>query len=109
MNWEDVSPVAVIVALLGTGGAGLFAREIADIASKVRAGISTKESKRKADIVAERNAALAEAAQHKKDAEQQRVLRIGWQEYAGKLLFLLSRNGITATPLPDELEDTLSS
>lgn len=44
-------PVALIVALIGTGGAGLFIREIVDVVLKVVLGISAKESKRKLDLV----------------------------------------------------------
>ena len=103
----DGGLVTLLVACLGTGGAGLMLREIFDIISKVRAGVSTKENKRKTDIVGQRMEALREAAAAKLEAEEQRALRIKWQEYTGILLYLLRTNGISPTPLPAELEDTL--
>ena len=59
-------PVALVVALIGTGGAGLFVREIVDVFCKLVLGISAKESKRKLDLVqraedAEDRADLADA------------------------------------------------
>lgn len=98
---QDVNLVAVIVAVLGAGGLGAFVRELADIISKVRRGVSTKETNRKNDIIAMRDAAV-------KAAEEERSRRIAIQEYAGTLRWQLRENGITPTALPDDFDDTLN-
>lgn len=98
---QDVNLVTIIVAVLGAGGLGAFAREIADIVSKVRRGVSTKETNRKNDIIAQRDTAT-------KAAEEERRRRIAWQEYSGSLRWQLRENGLTPSELPDDLEDTLN-
>lgn len=97
----ELELVPTIVALVGTGGLGLFAREIVDIISKVRRGVATKESKRKADIIAQRDTAM-------RAAEEERARRIAFQEYSGALRYQLRVNGLNPDPLPDGLEDTLN-
>lgn len=98
---ESVSIVTILVAVLGAGGLGAFAREIADIISKVRRGVSTREADRKNDIIAERDAAV-------KAAEDERRRRIAWQEYSGALRWQLRENGHDPNPLPDDVEDTIN-
>ncbi|MEV8269161.1 hypothetical protein AB0P19_02365 [Microbacterium oleivorans] len=103
---DDINFVAILVACLGTGGLGLFAREIADIVSKVRRGVSTRETNRRNDIIGQRDAALARAADQEKRADHEREKRIAWQEHAGRLTFQLRVNGVHPDPLPDGVEDT---
>lgn len=105
---QDVNIVAILVACLGAGGLGAFAREIADIASKVRRGVSTRESNRKNDIIGQRDAALAREQAEQKRADDERRRRIAWQEYAGLLAFRLRIAGIAPDELPDGLEDTVN-
>lgn len=105
---ENVNVVAVIVAVLGAGGLGAFARELADIASKVRRGVSTREVNRKNDIIAQRDAAIAREATEQARADAERQRRIAWQEHAGLLAFRLRTNGVAPDALPDGLEDTLN-
>ncbi|MCK2031255.1 hypothetical protein [Microbacterium galbinum] len=105
---ENVNLVTIIVAVLGAGGLGAFAREIADIASKVRRGVSTRESNRKNDIIAQRDAALAREKAEQQRADAERHARIGWQGYAGTLAFRLRSSGVIPDALPDDLEDTLN-
>lgn len=106
MEGQDLVPI--IVALLGAGGLGAFAREIADIISKVKRGVSTRESNRKNDIIAQRDAAVKQADDERRAAETERSKRIALQEYAGTLRWRLRENGVAPDPLPDELEDTLN-
>lgn len=103
---QDVNIVAILVACLGAGGLGAFAREIADIASKVRRGVSTRESNRKNDIIGQRDAAIASAEAERKRADDERQLRIGWQNYAAQQAYKLRLAGGAPDPLPDGLEDT---
>lgn len=105
---ENVSLVTILVAVLGAGGLGAFAREIADIVSKVRRGVSTRESNRKNDIISQRDAALQRANDEQKRADDERRRRIAWQEYAGILAFRLRISGVNPDPLPDGLEDTIN-
>jgi len=103
---QDVNIVAVLVACLGAGGLGAFVRELADIASKVRRGVSTRESNRKNDIIGQRDEALARAVREQKRADAERDRRIGWQNYAADLAYKLRLAGVAPDPLPDGLEDT---
>ncbi len=105
---QDVNLVAILVACLGAGGLGAFAREIADIASKVRRGVSTRESNRKNDIIAQRDSAIARFEAEQKRADEERRRRIAWQEYAGILAYRLRVAGIAPDTLPDGLEDTIN-
>ena len=102
------NPMPIIVALLGAGGLGAFAREIADIVSKVKRGVSTKETNRKNDIIAQRDAAVADARASREREELERQRRIAFQEYAGTLRWRLRENGVAPDPLPDDIEDTLN-
>jgi hypothetical protein len=52
---ESINIVALVVALLGVGGIGVFFREIVGIITLIRNGVSAKESKRKNDLVAQRD------------------------------------------------------
>ncbi|SDG21284.1 hypothetical protein [Microbacterium sp. 77mftsu3.1] len=97
----DLDLVPIIVAFLGAGGLGAFAREIVDIISKVKRGVSTKETNRKNDIIAQRDSAV-------RAAEAERDRRIAFQEYSGVLRYQLRVNGVVPDPLPDGLEDTLN-
>lgn len=105
---EKTSLVTIIVAVLGAGGLGAFAREIADIVSKVRRGVSTRESNRKNDIIGQRDAAVERANAEQARADFERTLRIAWQGYAGTLAYRLRSSGVIPDSLPDDLEDTLN-
>lgn len=105
---ENVNVVTIIVAVLGAGGLGAFAREIADIASKVRRGVSTRETNRKNDIIGQRDAAVLRANAEQARADLERERRISWQGYAGTLAYQLRSSGVAPSSLPDDLEDTLN-
>jgi hypothetical protein len=88
----DILPL--VVAVLGAGGAGAFFREIIAGVLKVIGGVSARESKRKIDIVQQRDEALARAtaADLRADAEAEKRRRV--QENEARLRRLCIVNGI---------------
>lgn len=98
------SPVALVVAILGSAGLGGFLREIVSGISKLRSGISAKESVRKRDLVGERDYEFDRA-----EAEARNRRRI--EEYAAKLRRLLVEQGydslIPRWPKLEEIPDRL--
>jgi Sec-independent protein translocase protein TatA len=99
---ENINVVAIVVAVVGAGGFGVFVREIADVVTKVRNGVSAKESKRKNDLVAQRDYEY-------RRAESEARNRRRMEEYAARLRRALveanADNKITPWPV---LEDTLT-
>lgn len=81
------NPVALVVAILGSAGLGGFFREIFLGLSKLRSGISAKESGRKRDLVTERDYEYDRA-----EAESRNRRRL--EEYASKLRRALVENGL---------------
>lgn len=86
-NW-----VAIVVGLLGAGGIGAAVREIVGVVTLARSGVSGREDKRRTDIIAQRDHALAlqaeaEAGERAADtrANEQFGLRLRWQEEAARL------------------------
>lgn len=86
-NW-----VAIVVALLGAGGIGAAIRELVGVVTLARNGVSGREDKRRVDIIAQRDHALAlqaeaEAGERAADtrANEQSELRLRWQEEAARL------------------------
>lgn len=57
---EGTNWVAIIIAILGAGGFGAAIREVVSVVTLARQGVSGKEDKRRTDIVAMRDWALAE-------------------------------------------------
>lgn len=106
MTWEDVSPVALLVAVIGAGGIGVFFRDIVDVFLKLRDGLSAREKNRKIDIVQQRDQALRreEKAWEQRDAEAAKRRRM--EEHASELRRLAIENGIEPPPYP-VLERTL--
>ncbi|WP_104317348.1 hypothetical protein [Rathayibacter sp. AY1E1] len=76
---ESVNIVALIVAVLGAGGIGVFFRELVSIITLIKTGVSAKESKRKNDLVAQRDReyqrAEAEARNRRRMEEHATVMR----------------------------------
>lgn len=99
---ENINVVAIVVAVVGAGGFGVFVRELADVVTKVRSGVSAKESKRKDDLVAQRDYQYRRA-----EAEARNRRRL--EEYAAKLRrSLIEANADNKiTPWPN-LEDTMT-
>ena len=81
------NPVALVVAILGSAGLGGFFREIFLGFSKLRSGISAKESGRKRDLVIERDYEYDRA-----EAETRNRRRL--EEYASKLRRALVEHGL---------------
>jgi hypothetical protein len=99
---ESINLVALVVALLGVGGVGVFAREIVGVITLIRNGVSAKESKRKNDLVAQRDREYRRA---ESEARNRRRL----EEYSAKLRRELIAAGADDKigPWPD-LEDTMT-
>lgn len=85
--------VPILVALLGAGGLGVFAREVADIVTKLKHGVSAREGKRRTDIVAQRDAAVL-------DADMERRNRIKLQTFAARMERQLILAGIDPPSWP---------
>lgn len=101
-NW-----VAILVGLLGAGGIGAAVREIVGVVTLARNGVSGREDRRKSDIVAQRDHALAmqaeaEAAERAADAraDSEAEQRRHWQEVAARLRRRLIEHGEDPGPWP---------
>lgn len=57
---EGTNWVAIVIAVIGAGGIGAAIREVVSVVTLARQGVSGKEDKRRTDIVAMRDWALAE-------------------------------------------------
>lgn len=110
---EDFNWIAFVTALGGASAIGLFFREIFNIFTLLRKGVSAKESKRRGDIVAQRDHAIqraeraelrAEEAENRVDAERENR-RIVWA-HAARLERLLLLAGIEPGTFPDIDETT---
>jgi hypothetical protein len=108
-QFDNINLVALVVAFLGAGGIGVFFREIVSIITLIRNGVSAKESKRKNDLVAQRDRefARAEHAIAERDMEARNRRRL--EEYSTRLRrALIEANAEQSIqPWPD-LEDTLT-
>ncbi len=103
-NW-----VPLLVAVLGAGGIGAAIREIIGVIALARKGVSGKEQKRRDDIIAQRDYAIAqmEAARREADqadqrADEERDERIRWREYAAQLRMRLIFAGSEPGDWPTE-------
>jgi hypothetical protein len=107
---NNVSIVTIIVAVVGAGGLGAFFRELVSGLSRISRGVAAKESKRKIDLVQQRDRALEreELWRHKADAADRN--RRKSDEYAAEMRLALINNGVAISDLPKRpvYEDTLS-
>lgn len=101
-NW-----VALLVSVVGAGGLGAAAREIAGVISLARKGVSGKEDRRRSDIIAQRDHALekqaeAEAGERAAEAraDKEAELRRKWQEEAARLRVQIISAGGDPGPWP---------
>ncbi|QJU54319.1 hypothetical protein SCB71_14330 [Herbiconiux sp. KACC 21604] len=85
----EINLVALIVAVVGAGGFGVFAREIVSVVTLVRNGVSAKESRRKNDLVAQRDYEYDRA---ETEAMNRRILA----EHVSELRRLLIENGLAS-------------
>ena len=108
MDWESISPVALIVAAIGAGGIGVFFRDVVDVFLKLRDGLSAREKNRKGDILQQRDAALIreEIAWEQRDVESAKRRRM--EEHASELRRFAIEAGIKPPPYP-VFESTLSA
>lgn len=88
-NW-----LPLVVAALGAGGFGAFFREIVTGVLKVVGGVSARESKRKVDIVQQRDEALVREAKAWRLVDEEAEKRRRSQEDAARLRRLCIINGI---------------
>lgn len=97
---ENVNVVALVVAVLGAGGIGVFFRELVSIITLIRTGVSAKEATRKNDLVAQRDREFqrAEAADQRADTEGRNRRRL--EEYSSLLRRRLIDLGIAPSDLP---------
>lgn len=108
MNW-----VLALVGVLFAGGIGATIREIVGVITLARKGVSGKEQKRRDDIVAQRDYALAqmraaqlEADAHEARADREAAARRQWQEVVARLRRMQIENGRDPGPWPDIDETT---
>jgi hypothetical protein len=109
MDLGDVNPIAALVTIIGVGGAGAFIRDGVDALLKLRGGMSARESKRKIDIVQQRDEAMAREAAERERADREARDRGALAEYAAALRVQLIEMGVKRTELdkwPD-LERTI--
>ncbi|UFS59463.1 hypothetical protein [Subtercola endophyticus] len=105
MNFTDPNFIGLVVAVIGVGGFGAFIRDIVDGLLKLRGGMSARETKRKVDIIQQRDEALARA-----DSEAD--FRGQMTEYAQALRVQLVSLGVpidSLMPWPQRKEPSPSS
>jgi len=109
----DVNYIAILVAVLGAGGVGAAIREIVSVITLTRNGMSGKEDARRADIIQQRDDAIArmkiaekdaDDADDRADAEANR--RRQWQEQSARYRLQLIALGADVGQFPDIDETT---
>lgn len=100
---KNVDP-AVIIALLGAGGLGAFFKDIIEGLWKLRRGVSARETKRRIDVVQQRDEALDRA-----DRAERNVIKL--REYVAELRIDLIKRQVPRAEIPSEpdLERTIPS
>ena len=100
----DTNLIAILVAVLGSGGLGAVITAVVNSIQMARKGVAAHEDQRRDDIIKQRDAAWARAAvaEREADAEEaradrERAARIDWQEHAARLRLQLIRAGIEPT------------
>jgi hypothetical protein len=95
---------ALIIAILGAGGLGAFIKDIFEGLWKLRRGVSARETKRKIDVVLQRDEAIERAyrAEHNQDT---------MREYITELRIMLLEKGVSRAEIPPmpELEHAPTS
>lgn len=92
--------VTILTLVLGAGGLGAFVREIAMGIGKLSSGMAGRESRRKIDIVQQRDEALTREAEQRARADDADVSRRRVAEYASALRRQLIENGLTPGAWP---------
>lgn len=100
---------AVIIALLGAGGLGAFVKDIIEGLWKLRRGVSAKETKRRIDVVQQRDEAMEREARERERADraERNVGRL--REYATILRIELLEKHVAKQDLESwpDLEQTM--
>lgn len=103
----DTNWIAILVGLLGAGGVGAAIREIVNVFTLARKGVSGREDKRRVDIITQRDHALkmqaeAEEAERAADAraDEEAAHRRHWQEVAARLRRHIIELGADPGPWP---------
>jgi hypothetical protein len=89
---KDINP-ALIIAILGAGGLGAFIKDIFEGLWKLRRGVSARETKRKIDVVLQRDEAIERASRAEHNVDTLR-------EYATELRIKLLEAGMARTDIP---------
>ena len=96
----DSSPIALVVPIITSAGFGVAVKSIIDGIRMARRGVSGREDKRRSDIVAQRDHAIARMEAAEAAADKQEALadaeagrRRRWQEYAARLRLRLVELG----------------
>lgn len=85
---KNVDP-ALIIAILGAGGLGAFFKDIIEGLWKLRRGVSARETKRRIDVVQQRDEAI-ERAEYERDRADRAERNVGaLREYATSLRIAL--------------------
>lgn len=97
----DINLVAILVAVLGSGGLGAVITAVVNSIAMARKGVAAHEDQRREDIVKQRDVAWARVAQAEADADaeearadRERRFRIRLQEHAARLRRQLISAGI---------------
>lgn len=96
----QIDIVPALVAVLGAGGLGAFIRELVSGLTKVLGGMSARESKRKVDIVEQRDIAIAREARAWRQVDAEAEKRRKVHEWAARLSRQLIMAGIEPDPEP---------
>jgi hypothetical protein len=86
--------VLLIVGCLGSGGLGVFAKDIVSGIGKLRRGVSARESSRKIDIVQQRDAAIDREDEQRARADAADIRARNAVELVARLRIQLITNGI---------------
>lgn len=100
---KNVDP-ALVIAILGAGGLGAFFKDIVEGIWKARKGVSVRETKRRIDIVQQRDEAIDRAARAERNVDTMR-------EYTTELRIKLLDMRVPRAEIPPQpdLERTIPS
>jgi len=105
---KNIDP-ALVIALLGAGGLGAFVKDIFEGLWKLRSGVSARETKRRIDVVQQRDEAYTRLEQERDRADRAERNVAALREYVTDLRIQLRTAGVQRNeiaPQPD-LERTL--
>lgn len=98
----EINLTTVLVAALGAGGIGAFAKDLLSGLAKIRGGVAVSETRRKADLASQLSAALIREAEQRARADRADRNRQRVQETNGRLRYTLVVNGIPLEEQPPE-------